>query len=113
MWWTHLCAFLFGGTIVSGVRYLTVELHNPALAAVLALTPIGFICGYLVPQRRLLRRYILHLALVMAITVGVALLLHAALASDTLSPLGWLTLALIGWAGMQLLKYKFAGNDRV
>lgn len=109
--WSHLCTFLLGGTIVSGVRYLAVELHNPALAAVLALTPIGFICGYFIPQRLLLRRYILHLALVMAITASVALMLYVALLSTALPSLGWLTIALFGWGGLQFIKYTWGGNS--
>ena len=54
---------------MSGVQYLGNNFQNIALAAILAFTPLGFLCNYLIKSKKLLKSYIINLAFVMAITV--------------------------------------------
>jgi hypothetical protein len=39
----YILTFLFGGILLTSIRYAAVNLHNPILAAVLAALPTGFI----------------------------------------------------------------------
>ena len=102
---------MVGGTIISAVRFLANELSNPALAAIVALTPIGFLCGYLLRDRPLLTVYVLRLAVVMSGSVLVALLIVAllivaALRRTRLPAAAVLTAGLALWVVVQYGLYR-------
>ena len=104
--WNYILTFLFGGTVMSGVQYLANNLQNTALAAILALTPLGFLCGYLIKSKKLLKSYIINLAFVMAITVLVAILIYCMIIFfKELSTYIILTVGIILWGILQYVKY--------
>ena len=104
--WNYILTFLFGGTVMSGVQYLANNLQNTALAAILALTPLGFLCGYLIHSRILLQKYVMNLAFVMAITVVVAIIIYYLLLKfKNLSSYIILTAGIIVWGVFQYIKY--------
>ena len=104
--WSLIGTFVVGGTIMSAVRFLANELSNPALAAIVALTPIGFLCGYLLRDRPLLTVYVLRLAVVMSGSVLVALLIVAALRRTRLPAAAVLSAGLALWVVVQYGLYR-------
>ena len=105
--WSSISTFVIGGTIMSAVRFLANELRNPALAAIVALTPIGFLCGYLLINRPILMQYMLRLAIVMSGSVLVALVIYAVLRSTIhLTTNSVITAGLLFWVVLQYHLYK-------
>lgn len=104
---SYLLTFLVGGTIVSAVKYIANELKNPACAAIAALLPIGFLCGYIIDTRNTLVKYIHHISLVMAVTVLVAVCIYLALIHVTVHKCVILTAGILLWFGCQYGLYNF------
>ena len=104
---SYLLTFLLGGAIVSAVKYIANELKNPACAAIAALLPIGFLCGYIIDTRNTLIEYVRHISLVMAITVVVAVCIYLALVHVAVHKFIILTAGILLWFGCQYGLYKF------
>lgn len=107
---SYLLTFLLGGTIVSLVKYIANELNDPACAAIAALLPIGFLCGYIIDTREALVKYIHHISLVMAVTVAVAVCIYFALISISVHEFVILSASILVWFGLQYGMYKLTNN---
>lgn len=104
---SYLLTFLLGGTIVSAVKYIANELNDPACAAIAALLPIGFLCGYIIDARGTLIRYVHHIALVMVVTVAVAMCIYLALVYlSAVHKFIILTVGILLWFCLQYGLYK-------
>ena len=64
-----LFTFLVGGTIITGVYYLSMVLQQPALAAILGAVPISLICCYFLTNKKNLNCYANNSMIVLMITV--------------------------------------------
>ena len=103
---SYLLTFLLGGTIVSAVKYIANELDDPACAAIAALLPIGFLCGYIIDTRGTLIKYIHHISLVMVVTLAVAVCIYLALIYLSVHEFVILTAGILLWFCSQYGMYR-------
>lgn len=96
--------FLFGGSIIAGVKFTATHLNNPALAAIIAATPIGLISIYFLPADKTIEYaenyFYITLILATVIMVFYLLCIHTKIDKNLV-----LLIVLGVRAGLILIKY--------
>lgn len=100
-----LLIFLLGGFIFTGVYYLSNTLKNPALAATLALIPLGIISAYIVKSKKVFNIYAKNALIVILINALVFFIMFLLGINTKLNYISIITICLIIWALLQYSKY--------
>lgn len=102
--------FLIGGTVISGVKYVSSHIKNPAVAAIIGGVPTGLISMYFVSDEKTLKYahnyFFVTLSLLTAIAVFYVLHTYTEVKKDIV-----LLIALGCWALFIAIKYVVAGKD--
>jgi hypothetical protein len=102
--------FLIGGTVIAGVKYASVHIKNPAVAAIIGGVPTGLISIYFVSDEKTLKYahnyFFVTLSLLSAIAVFYVLHTYTKLKKDVA-----LLISLIFWAIFIAVRYITAGKD--
>ncbi len=102
--------FLIGGFVISGVKYTSSHVKNPALAAIIGGVPTGLISIYFVSDEKTLKYahnyFFVTLSLLISISVFYILHTYTSLQKDIV-----LLIALICWATLIGIRYMLAGKD--
>ena len=102
---TLLSIFMLGGTIFTGVYYLSTIVKNPALAALLGAVPISLLCIYILTNKKIAQCYVRNIMVILFLTIivfGILLFLF-----PYFSPLIAVTIALFLWVLLQAGKYYY------
>lgn len=102
--------FLIGGTVIAGVKYASVHIKNPAVAAIIGGVPTGLISIYFVTDGKSLKYahnyFFVTLSLLAAIAIFYTLHTYTNI-SKNMS----VALALVCWATFIAIRYTLAGKE--
>jgi hypothetical protein len=102
--------FLIGGTVISGVKYASSYIENPAVAAIIGGIPTGLISMYFVSDEKTLKYahnyFFVTLSLLTAIAVFYVLHTYTEVKKDIV-----LLISLCCWAVFIAIRYMAAGKD--
>tara|TARA_B110000908_G_C10077973_1_gene368205 strand:+ start:359 stop:712 length:354 start_codon:yes stop_codon:yes gene_type:complete len=103
--------FLIGGTVIAGVKYASVHIKNPAIAAIIGGVPTGLISIYFVSDGKTLKYahnyFYVTLSLLMAIAIFYTLHTYTNMSKDAV-----LAISLVCWAIFIAIRYMLAGKDQ-
>ena len=102
--------FLIGGTVISGVKYASTHIKNPAIAAIIGGVPTGLISIYFVSDEKTLKYahnyFFVTLSLLSAIAVFYTLHTYTELSKNIA-----VLVSLIFWAIFIIIRYIVSGKD--
>ena len=99
--------FIFGGTFFSLIYYFANILQNPAISAIVATIPLTILCTYIIHSNNMRISYLTHVIPIYFISLSCVLLLIYIFKKQLLTKNKAITLVLVLWCTLQLLKLKF------
>ena len=102
--------FLIGGTVISGVKYASVHIKNPAVAAIIGGVPTGLIALYFVSDEKTLKYahnyFFVTLSLLLAISIFYTLHTYTKMSKNSV-----VAISLCCWAVFIAMRYMLAGKE--
>jgi len=103
--------FLIGGTVIAGVKYASIHIKNPAVAAIIGGIPTGLLSIYFISDDKTLKYahnyFFVTLSLLAAIAIFYTLHTYTNMSKNTI----WI-ISLICWALFIGIRYMLAGKDK-
>ena len=102
--------FLIGGTVISGVKYASENIKNPAIAAVIGGIPTGLLSIYFVADSKSLKYAHNYFFVTLALLIAIAIFYNIHTYSN-LSKGAVLAISLVCWALLIIIRYLAVGKE--